>query len=932
MRRFFRKEEKPKQKANTDEAESRFARTQLVLPDNIEALRKHLLSVLSDPERANDFVRSSGFVKNMFQQPVYKNLVLTFPTNFLMQQQELPKAHRLVDVRRDAAKYVREKAERADLDALPFDERFPGKCAQINELNPALFQYFNRLPTEDQILIICVIWSFAADLHSNIESQIKNRYDPLEKRSEALEAIVRETNEKIREVENQREEHESKLAKTNDTARQRELKGKCKACMVAIEKMKSQRDASKAELKNLQEEMTFIVVNELAGITERWVDEPFKKVIRSLTAERVADALLRFHLDMPAFCVLADELTKIEMMTGLDEAAEAKRQKYIANMRTQITASIEGIPANYSRGRDLEYQRLFPVCHALWREIATREEKENEDAAVKMLAGMLKLSTLSDESFEAQANANDAYNNNNIDPEIPQVKSICDNMNVTMRKIRQFITKTMGSEEVSSDVLQNRMMKLLSPILRDDNLMALVMNPVVLEKLEKLANNRAWGRMQGGKIALENFKLLLKIIVDIRTLHLWEKANTGLNLDEVTLNDLFNLYNYRRDIMKRRIQGIRDAGGLTGDEMDNQLAIYDKIVEEWKVKTHHNGHELDEVNKKAIIFFMIKEVDTLPLKLSTKKSISELTQLNFDSIAAIDVKLLNDITFNLQRNVTEVTTDDIDNLVQWIRLATPSAQLQKKQIEINFMQQCVHIIRGQSPVARSIGYELLELLKDKANYRDGCELNLRGCDLSNSKVIDIFRSRLRLSQANLTKCSVIKCQFTECTFDRAIFEAAKLELVQFIDSNMMNVDLTGAALNRVRFVNSDLSGAKLQGAKLIGVDFVECNLTGVSFADVEMDNATLSSLLYPMDRKLTDAEWDQCFSKMSQLNLSPAARISFINDSFKISNAYTAEEQKSILATHASFEMSLQLANGMTMFNEKDESASPGVNPSPRNK
>jgi len=98
----------------------------------------------------------------------------------------------------------------------------------------------------------------------------------------------------------------------------------------------------------------------------------------------------------------------------------------------------------------------------------------------------------------------------------------------------------------------------------------------------------------------------------------------------------------------------------------------------------------------------------------------------------------------------------------------------------------------------------------------GLHPNFSGKDLT-GVTLDVF---------DLTNCNFDDCIFTHENSDREFY-------LDFTNSKMRRVDMTGAGFMTTSFFNCDLEGANFSGTFLQGVDFSNANLNGANFVGTD---------------------------------------------------------------------------------------------------
>lgn len=150
------------------------------------------------------------------------------------------------------------------------------------------------------------------------------------------------------------------------------------------------------------------------------------------------------------------------------------------------------------------------------------------------------------------------------------------------------------------------------------------------------------------------------------------------------------------------------------------------------------------------------------------------------------------------------------------------------------------------------------------NYFDLSKANLKGADLSNTKLkgVNFYKANLNeanlfgidliginLSEANLNKACLIEADLSESNLSKTNLSEANLKSAKLIKTNLKEANLSKTNLNKAKLIGASLESANLKEAYFTGADLYKVNLsksdlrgvdlTGIDLKDVKLDKAIL---------------------------------------------------------------------------------------------
>lgn len=151
-----------------------------------------------------------------------------------------------------------------------------------------------------------------------------------------------------------------------------------------------------------------------------------------------------------------------------------------------------------------------------------------------------------------------------------------------------------------------------------------------------------------------------------------------------------------------------------------------------------------------------------------------------------------------------------------------------------FVSQSVSAGEGQN--WRLAGQNIANFQHQKRTIKNfyASDSLLKEVDFSDNQIalLSLFQSTIRNSRFDRVQMQKAFCnhtQFKNVSFERATWEASEFLKCHFVDSNLTEIDFTGAKITNSRFRNSVLKSSKFNGLKARGIQFFSADLRSAQF-------------------------------------------------------------------------------------------------------
>ncbi|HZD76744.1 MAG TPA: pentapeptide repeat-containing protein [Acidobacteriaceae bacterium] len=153
--------------------------------------------------------------------------------------------------------------------------------------------------------------------------------------------------------------------------------------------------------------------------------------------------------------------------------------------------------------------------------------------------------------------------------------------------------------------------------------------------------------------------------------------------------------------------------------------------------------------------------------------------------------------------------------------------------------------RGQAASMEGCLWRAVMLSDPKAQRLRLRDARIEQSDLANIDMTGAALERIEILATRLTGATCGESQlksvlFQECKLDFALFRMAHLERCVFEKCNLIEADFYGADLTGAIFRGCDLSRADISHATLTGADLRDCRLDGMRGKPVTMDGLIIS--------------------------------------------------------------------------------------------